>query len=450
MRTKTLGLADLIALEVGMTIGAGIFTYLPIASSKAGNGTIFALIIAAVPMLFILLNLMIVGSILPTTGGTFKYGAYLFSPTFSFVGLWIYLFGAFVGFFPLTALTLSKYLKIIWQNIPLIPFAILILTVFYVINVFGIKIASRFEIVFVATLFISLFVYVLFGLQNVKPVNLDGIFSHSIDGVLYSAALLTFIFLGSNAVLEVGGEIKNARRNMPLSVIISFIVVLIIYLAIAFVTFGVASPEVSAEGTLNAVATRFLEGFFYYFFTFGGPVLAIVTSINATYMWGSRSLIALSRMGIIPSRLSRLNRWGTPFFLITSIWIVSCISLVIIGEEGLDIFALFASIGGVAILIPSIIALTRINKFSKLQKLIPGYVKKKWFTFLPWLGILFSIIIFILLIYQLLTEHNLYYLIGLFVWIASGLIYIKMRRKYLKSKDKDPFEKEVSSELFIE
>jgi len=50
----------------------------------------------------------------------------------------------------------------------------------------------------------------------------------------------------------------------------------------------------------------------------------------------------------------------------------------------------------------------------------------------------------------LLTEHNLYYLIGLFVWIASGLIYIKMRRKYLKSKDKDPFEKEVSSELFIE
>jgi APA family basic amino acid/polyamine antiporter len=95
MKTKTLGLVDLIALEVGMTIGAGIFTYLPIASSKAGNGAIIALVIAAVLMLFILLNLMIIGSILPTTGGTFKYGAYLFSPIFSFVGLWIYLFGAF-------------------------------------------------------------------------------------------------------------------------------------------------------------------------------------------------------------------------------------------------------------------------------------------------------------------------------------------------------------------
>jgi APA family basic amino acid/polyamine antiporter len=287
-------------------------------------------------------------------------------------------------------------------------------------------------------------------MQNVKPVNLEGILSHSINGVLYSAALLTFIFLGSNAVLEVGGEVKNARRNMPLSVIVSFVAVLIIYLAIAFVTFGVASPEVSAEGTLSAVATRFLEGFFYYFFTFGGPVLAIVTSINATYMWGSRSLIALSRMGIIPSRLSKQNRWGTPYFLITGIWIISCMSLLIIGEEGLDIFALFASIGGVAILIPSILALTRIKRYRRLQQLVPGYVKKKWFVFLPWLGVLFSVFIFVLVIYQLLTEHNPYYLIGLFIWISAGLIYIKLRRKYLKSRNKDPFEKEVSSELFIE
>jgi APA family basic amino acid/polyamine antiporter len=77
-------------------------------------------------------------------------------------------------------------------------------------------------------------------------------------------------------------------------------------------------------------------------------------------------------------------------------------------------------------------------------------VKKKWFVFLPWLGVIFSGVIFVLLIYQLLTEHNPYYLIGLFVWIAVGLIYISSRRKYLKSRNEDPFEKEVSSELFIE
>ncbi|MFO7881490.1 MAG: APC family permease [Kosmotogaceae bacterium] len=450
MKVKTLGLVDLIALEVGMTIGAGVFTFLPLAASKTGNGTILALVFAAVPMLFILLNLMILGSILPTTGGTFKYGAYLFSPVVSFVGVWLYLFGAFVGFFPLTALTLSKYIQTLWSQTPLIPFAIAVLTVFYLINLFGIKIASRIEVVFVITLFASLLIYIFSGFHSIDPSNLEGIFSHELNNVFYSAALLTFIFLGSNAVLEVGGDIKNAKRNMPVSVVISFITVLAVYLAISFVTFGVASADVSASGTLNNVASRFLKGFLYYFFTFGGPILAIVTTINATYMWGSRSLIALSKMSIIPTRFSRQNRWGTPYILITGIWLISCFSLIVLGEGGLEVFGLFASIGGIAILIPSILALTRINRFSELRGLVPNYVKKKWFVVMPWLGVLFSAIIFILLIYQLLTEHNLYYLIGLFIWVTLGFVYIKIRRKHLQSKNKDPFEKEISSDLFIE
>jgi len=134
---KTMKFWDLVALEVGMTIGAGIFIYMPIASQSAGVGTILAFVVAFAPMAIIMINVMLLGSTLPTTGGTFKYGAFLFSPKVAFLGLWAYLFGAFVGLFPLNALALASYMKGIWDGIALVPVALIILTFFYVVNRYG-------------------------------------------------------------------------------------------------------------------------------------------------------------------------------------------------------------------------------------------------------------------------------------------------------------------------
>ncbi|HRX66544.1 amino acid permease, partial [Mesotoga sp.] len=147
---KSLKFWDLVALEVGMTIGAGIFVYMPIAYKSAGIGTIVAFIFAFLPMAIIMINVMLLGSTLPTTGGTFKYGAFLFSPKVAFLGLWAYLFGAFVGLFPLNALALASYMKGIWNGISVVPVALIILTFFYVVNLLGLKTASIVEIVFVA------------------------------------------------------------------------------------------------------------------------------------------------------------------------------------------------------------------------------------------------------------------------------------------------------------
>ncbi|HOI34207.1 MAG TPA: amino acid transporter, partial [Mesotoga infera] len=77
---KALKFWDLVALEIGMTIGAGIFVFMPIAYKSAGAGTIMAFVLAFLPMAVIMINIMLLGSTLPTTGGTFKYGAFLFSP----------------------------------------------------------------------------------------------------------------------------------------------------------------------------------------------------------------------------------------------------------------------------------------------------------------------------------------------------------------------------------
>jgi APA family basic amino acid/polyamine antiporter len=75
---KALKFWDLVALEIGMTIGAGIFVFMPIAYKSAGAGTIMAFVLAFLTMAVIMINIMLLGSTLPTTGGTFKYGPSFF------------------------------------------------------------------------------------------------------------------------------------------------------------------------------------------------------------------------------------------------------------------------------------------------------------------------------------------------------------------------------------
>lgn len=435
---KTMKFWDLVALEVGMTIGAGIFIYMPIASQSAGVGTIMAFVVAFVPMSIIMINVMLLGSTLPTTGGTFKYGAFLFSPKVAFLGLWAYLFGAFVGLFPLNALALASYMKGIWDGISLVPVALIILTFFYVINLMGLKMASRVEIISVALLFIAIAIYTVPGIGRIEASNFEGVFAKGIGSIIYASALLTFTFAGSNAVIELGGEVENAKKNLPLSVIFSLTVVLTCYLLMAAVSFGIGGKLLEG-GTLNDVASNYLSGFLFYVFAFGGPILAIATTINATYMWGTRSLLALCKLRVFPSKLGLVNKRGTPWVLLTIIWLLSSIMLISVGESGLNLFAAFASIGGIAVIIPTMFAVFRLKKNETLRKMAPAIVKKKWFIFIPILGVVFSIVIMLILLYQVGVDFSTSFFLFFIVWEVIGMIYFIFRLRYLDRMEKNVF-----------
>ncbi len=435
---KALKFWDLVALEIGMTIGAGIFVYMPLAYRSAGAGTIMAFVFAFLPMAVIMINVMLLGSTLPTTGGTFKYGAFLFSPKVAFLGLWAYLFGAFVGLFPLNALALASYMKGIWNDLSLVPVALIILTFFYVVNLLGLKMASRVEIISVALLFLAIAVYTVPGMGSIDSKNLEAVFSTGMGSMIYASALLTFTFAGSNAVIELGGEVENARKNLPLSVIFSLAVVLICYLLMAVVSFGVGGDTLE-NGTLNDVASNYLSGFLFYVFAFGGPILAIATTINATYMWGTRSLLALCRLRVFPSKLGAVNRRGTPWVLLTIVWLLSSIMLISVGESGLNLFAAFASIGGIAVIVPALFAVFRLKRDPRLKERAPAIVNRKWFGIVPVLGTAFSIMIMLILLYQVGVDFSTSFFLLFIVWEVFGMIYFLFRLKYLDRVKKNPF-----------
>lgn len=193
------------------------------------------------------------------------------------------------------------------------------------------------------------------------------------------------------------------------------------------------------KGTLNDIASNYLSGFLFYVFAFGGPILAIATTINATYMWGTRSLLALCRLRVFPSKLGLVNRRGTPWVLLTVIWLLSSITLLTVGESGLNLFAAFASIGGIAVIVPTMFAVFRLKNDPRLKERAPAIVNKKWFTLIPVLGAVFSIVILLILLYQVGADFSASFFLFFIVWEIIGIIYFAFRLRHLNRVKDNPF-----------
>ena len=99
---RVLGLPEVVAIEVGQTIGAGVFAMTGIAIGICGAALPIAYTLAVIPVAFFMLPVAVLGSAIPTVGGNYTYPSRLFSPAAAFMGLWIYAIGAFLGFFPST------------------------------------------------------------------------------------------------------------------------------------------------------------------------------------------------------------------------------------------------------------------------------------------------------------------------------------------------------------
>jgi APA family basic amino acid/polyamine antiporter len=243
----------------------------------------------------------------------------------SFTGVWAYLLGAMLGMFPLFALTGARFLLWVFPSLPLLPTALALLLFFYVTNLFGVKPAMWVQAAMVGVLFVALFVFVGAGIPRVGAAHFRPLFTGGVGGFAVASALLTFTVLGANAAVELDDEIVDPSRTIPRSFAVSIPVVTAIYVAIAMVVAGFGPWTGEADEAFTGVAASILSWPLFLFFLFGGGFLAVVTTLNATYLWGTKSLLLIAGDGLLPRRLAVVNRrFGTPHWLLTVITALSC------------------------------------------------------------------------------------------------------------------------------
>jgi len=436
---RVLGLPQTAAIAVGTTIGAGIFALTGIAISYTGPAVPLAYVVSVIPVIFLMMALAMLGSALPTTGGNYKYGSRLFSPRWAFIGIWGYMGGTLVGAFPLWALCGAHYLQSLW-DLPAVPTAITLLTVLFLINLVGISLAASLQAFFVLLLIVSLLYFGFSGVGQIEPANFSPLLPGGAYGFLIAASILTFTHLGANAIVELGGEIKDPGRTIPRTFIISIPLVTILYVFVAVTAVGVMPWTETAGRPLSIVAAACMHQSGLAFFILGGGLLAIVTTLNAGFMWGTKSLLVMSADGIFPASLARINeRFKTPHRYLIFIYIVSASSLILFGESYLEAFAALGSIGGIIVFMPVLGAALRLpQRAPKAYRAAHFKLKGPWLKIAVSIGALLALIVMAILLIDLWSMPVGSFLSYLFLaWLALGMIYFELRRRALLSKGID-------------
>lgn len=368
---RVLGFWDLLGASMGQIIGAGIITLLGEAMVMTGRSVPIAFLIAAVLTIFQFLPMLLISGTVRLRGGMYTQVAMLTGEKFA---------GAYIIMFIFTNLSLSMY-AISFSSYFISLFgtgneravAFAVLTVFYVLNCFGIDKFAKVQKVIVVLLIASLGIFAAVGVGKIAP----GYFEKStfmtggIAGLLQSGGLLTFAVSGAACMINFSAEAKNPTRDIPAVMVLSTFAVAVLYGVVAFVAAGVLPLEEVAGKNLAVTANEILPKGAYLFFIICGAGFALISPLNAQLAWAPKPIMQACDDGWLPQGLARLSRYNTPIIILTILYGIGVVCIF----TGLSV----AILGNMCLVANGVITLMVNARVYKLPEVCPEAWEKSKF-----------------------------------------------------------------------
>ena len=338
---RDVGLLGVIALAAGAVIGGGPFVLAGPASALAGPGVWLAYLIIGLPMITVAVSYAAVASAMPIEGGTYFYPSRVLTPFWGFLGGWARWL-AYITPLALTAFVFSDHIQTVAPGLPAPLLMVCFIGFFYVLNVLGIKISSTAQTIMFCLLVAGFLVFIGAGLPKVNPANLSPVTPFGFDGAVKAAALLFFAYVGFDAAAEIGEEVKNPSRNVPLGIMLGLLVCIALYVLMSVTASGTLpwTEQAKSSTPIYDAAKLVLPGVASAFILLV-VVMAVSTSQNGFQLASSRIILSLGRDRAIPERLGSVNRrYGTPVWGLTASVIIALVF--VFSGKGL-VFAVYTS-----------------------------------------------------------------------------------------------------------
>lgn len=348
---RVLGPISLIALGVGVIIGAGLFSITgTVAAGYTGPAITLSFIIAAIGCCFAGLCYAEFASMIPVAGSAYTYSYATMGELIAWIIGWDLVLEYTVAA-TTVSISWSRYMVFFLNSIGIelphaftacpwdggivnIP-AILIVIAMSLILMRGTAGSSFVNGLIVFLKIAVILVFVILGWQFIRtenyipyiPENTGALGEYGLSGILRGAAIVFFAFLGFDAVSTAAQETRNPRRNMPIGILMSLLVCTILYILFAHVMTGVAHySEFSGQEGIAPVAvaiehmgTLGADGVIVpaYPWLNKAIVLAILfgycSVIMVTLLGQSRVFLSMSHDGLLPPFFSRINeKYRTP------------------------------------------------------------------------------------------------------------------------------------------
>ncbi|MDR0374466.1 MAG: APC family permease [Treponema sp.] len=322
---KGLGLLSLTALAAGQVIGAGVVTLVGAAIAVTGRSVWLAYAGAVVMGFLIVLPYLVLSGMIRVKGGSYTFVATLLGEKMG--GLFGMAFTMNVFATGMIGLGFGQYFAALFPGASVRLVAIVTITVFFTFNLLGVNVMSKIQNALSTTLICGLLLFVITGIGKLEPSALDvsapGYFSAGTGGFFAAIVLLVYSCYGYSFVVAYSKEAKNPKRDVPYAMILTALILLVLYSLIALVDSGVLPiAEVSGK-PLTAVAREIMPLPLYYAFVIGGPLMAIATTLNSSFTVFSRPFHQMTDDGWFPRELSRTNRAGAPYLILSIIYVIA-------------------------------------------------------------------------------------------------------------------------------
>ncbi|MBN8828676.1 MAG: amino acid permease [Sphingobacteriia bacterium] len=356
---KSLNVYDLIMLGIGAIIGVGAFVLTGIAAARyAGPAITTSYLISGFVCLFVGLLYVELAGIVPASGSSYSYAYASMGEIVAWFVFWFMMMeyttgssmiavgwgGYLSGMLKTAGFAIPKYLELTpfeggLFNLP----AFLIVWFVTILLIKGTKESSLFNIILVLIKVIAIVIFLIIAIPHFNFEYWENFMPYGARGVGTGAATLILAYAGFDQLASTTEEAKNPKRDLPIAMFSSLVICALIYMSIAaaltlivpYKTLDNAEPMAYALRANGSLVGSGLVAI--------GAIAGITTSLIVQIFGQSRTIFAISRDGLIPSKLSKVNKkFGTP--VVSTIFVGIVVSL-IAALVPLDFVGKLANIG---------------------------------------------------------------------------------------------------------
>lgn len=330
-----------------------------------------------------------IGASIPKAGGEYAILSRLYNPRLGFLSGWVSFVVGFSAPIAASSIGFSEYL---YRAMPYIfefswigvvgmkkVYSILIILIFTLVHLRGVDFGAKVQNYLTLMKVLLVVGLILFGfflgngdfghLKAAEEISLKGL-DWKTTGL--SLMWIMFAFSGWNASVYIGSEIKNPKRNIPMSLLIGTGMVALLYLLLNLLyIYAIPPKEMEGVIAIGGLATGKLFGqnfepIFSLFIAF-----ALFSSISAFIILGPRVYFAMSTDGHFFKFASRIHpKYQVPTY---SIIFQSIISVVIILSGTFDQILTYMGFSLGIFPIITIFGLFKLRKQNKSVLKLPGY-----------------------------------------------------------------------------
>lgn len=326
MEEKKLGLRSVISTSVGLVIATSCLVSLGQGAGEIGLTFIPAMLIACGFNIISMLSMSELNALMPnTTGGLAQY-------TMACVGPWptlVCMVGGYILSSVLSAgveASIFAYAmgEVLNLPIPNIVYTIIVTVVLLIANLLGVDMFAKVQDLVVYLMLGSMLVMGLIGVFKMGTgtvIDQPAVMSTNFTGIVSMTGVAFWLFIGAEYAIPISKDVKNAKRNVPLGMIIGLLLI-----------FGVQTVMVLGfhnytnwTDLMNSAAPHLLYGM--NLLGYPGKVwmtfvaaLAVISTQNSSVNALANICAGMSKMNMLPQFFAKTNKHKVPFI---GVWFTS-------------------------------------------------------------------------------------------------------------------------------